>query len=192
MAFVKSVPEDTATGDTAALYAETRAAMGYVPNYTRAFGLRPDVFRAWQQLNGAIRNAGDLRRYELATLAAARKLRSSYCSLAHGKILAEKFFDAGTVAALPQALSGEDLAVMRLAEKVVVDATSVTADDIEELRGFGLTDTEILNVILAAAARCFFSKTLDALGVQPDGRYQQLDPTLRDAMTVGRPIESAT
>ena len=35
----------------------------------------------------------DTRRYELATLAAARELRSSYCSLAHGKILAERFLD---------------------------------------------------------------------------------------------------
>jgi hypothetical protein len=31
----------------------------------------------------------DLRRYELATLAAARRLRSSYCCLAHGRVLAE-------------------------------------------------------------------------------------------------------
>ena len=192
MTFVESVTDEAATGDTAALYSEVRSAMGYVPNYARAFGLRPDVYRAWQQLNGLIRNAGDLRRYELATLAAARKLRSSYCSLAHGKILAEKFFDAGTVAALPQALGGEDAAVMNLAEKVVDDATSVTTEDIDRLRGFGLNDTEILNVILAAAARCFFSKTLDALGVLPDGRFQQLEPTLRDAMTVGRPIESGS
>jgi alkylhydroperoxidase family enzyme len=45
----------------------------------------------WQQLNGAIKAGMDLRRYELATLAAARRLRSSYCCLAHGKILAERF-----------------------------------------------------------------------------------------------------
>jgi len=38
--------------------------------------------------------------------------------------------------------------------------------------------------------RCFFSKTLDALGVQPDASYHELDAALRDALTVGRPIES--
>ena len=41
-------------------------------NFERAFTPRPDVYRAWQQLNGAIKAEMDPRRYELATLAAAR------------------------------------------------------------------------------------------------------------------------
>jgi hypothetical protein len=40
-----------------------------------------------------------------------------------------------------------------------------------------------------AAARCFFSKLLDALGVQPDSSFNDLDPTLRRALTVGRPVD---
>lgn len=60
-------------------------------NYERAFEPRPAVYEAWQQLNGAIKAQMDLRRYELATLAAAQRLRSSYCSLAHGTVLAERF-----------------------------------------------------------------------------------------------------
>ena len=52
----------------------------------------------------------------------------------------------------------------------------------------GLSDEEIFDVVLAAAARCFFSKTLDALGVEPDAAYAELDPAFRDALTVGRPI----
>jgi alkylhydroperoxidase family enzyme len=60
-------------------------------NYERAFEVRPAVYAAWQQLNGAIKAEMDLRRYELATLAAARRLRSSYCCLAHGTVLAERF-----------------------------------------------------------------------------------------------------
>ena len=60
-------------------------------NYERAFEGRPDVYAAWGGLLGAIKANMDLRRYELATLAAARRLRSSYCSLAHGKVLIEQF-----------------------------------------------------------------------------------------------------
>jgi hypothetical protein len=41
---------------------------------------------------------------------------------------------------------------------------------------------------VAAAARCFFSKTLDALGVQADPVLAELEPELRDALTAGRPI----
>jgi uncharacterized peroxidase-related enzyme len=187
MTYVETVPESSATGDVASLYEQESERMGYLPNFVRAFSLRPEVYRAWQQLNAAVK-ARDARRYELATLAAARRLRSSYCALAHGKVLAEQFLDAGAVAELPTGLDEADRAVMELAEKVVDDATSVTAADLDRLRGLGLDDGEIVDVVLAAAARCFFSKTLDALGVEPDARFAELEPGLRDSLVVGRPI----
>ena len=56
------------------------------------------------------------------------------------------------------------------------------------LRSLGLSDTDILDVVLAAAVRCFFSKALDALGAEPDAKYAELDPDLRDALAVGRAI----
>ena len=63
---------------------ELGRASGMTQNLERAFTERPEVFAAWQQLNGAIKAGMDLRRYELVTLAAARRLQSSYCCLAHG------------------------------------------------------------------------------------------------------------
>jgi len=161
-------------------------------NSSRAFAARPAVLAAWQELNGAIKESGgDLRRYELATLAAARRLHSSYCCLAHGKVLAEQFYDFGAVPALPDGLDETDTAIMELADKVVVDATSVTEADWDTLRALGLDDAQIMDVVLAAAARCFFSKALDAFGVQADATFRELDPAFRDAMTVGRPIAAA-
>ena len=157
-------------------------------NFERAFTVRPEVFRAWQQLNGAIKASSDLRRYELATLAAARRLRSSYCCLAHGKVLAEQFYDLETVPKLPDGLDDADRAIMAFAEQVVVDATAITDEDVEKLRTHGLSDEEIVDVVLAATARCFFSKTLDALGVQPDAAYSELPPSFTEPLTVGRPI----
>jgi len=72
----------------------------------------------------------------------------------------------------------------------VDDATAITQADVDRLRALGLGDDEILDVALAATARCFFSKTLDALGAQPDGAYRSLlGPELCDALTVGRPVE---
>jgi alkylhydroperoxidase family enzyme len=158
-------------------------------NLERAFASHPEVFAAWQELLAAVKATSDERRYELATLAAARRLRSSYCSLAHGKVLAEKFYDFGSVPALPDGLDDADRAIMAFAEQVVADATAITQADVDELRVHGLTDEEIFAVVLAATIRCFFSKTLDALGVQPDAEFAQLDATFREALTVGRPIE---
>jgi alkylhydroperoxidase family enzyme len=160
-------------------------------NMERLFELRPEAFAAWRQLVTAVNETSDHRRYELATLAAARQLRSSYCSLAHGKVLAEKFYDFDSVPALPDGLDDADRAIMAFAEQVVTDATAITQEDVDELRAHGLSDDEIFDVVLAATIRCFFSKTLDALGVQPDAEFAQLDPAFREALTVGRPIETA-
>lgn len=160
-------------------------------NFERAFEERPEVYDAWRRLNGAIKEGMDLRRYELATLAAARRLRSSYCCLAHGSILAERFGEPVREIALDHrdaGLDAVDVAVMDLAEKIVDDAAAIGEEDLAPLRELGLSETEVMDVVLAASARCFFAKTLDALGVRPDARFRDLEPRLREALVVGRPI----
>jgi uncharacterized peroxidase-related enzyme len=134
-----------------------------------------------------------VRTYELATLAAARALRSSYCCLAHGTVLADKVFDAAGVAAIAKdareaPLDARERAMMAFVEKVVQSADRIGADDVDALRAHGYRDEEIFDIAAAAAARCFFSKLLDALGVQADAAFEDLEPALREALTVGRPI----
>jgi len=195
MTFIETIPEDEAEGATAHWYAADRERLGYLPNYTKVFGERPAVYAAWKQLGGAIGGAMDKRRYELATLAAAKVLRSSYCVLAHGTVLAELLGPEATRTVADgdadTALDPVDAEIVRFATLVARDAAAVTAKDVDRLRAVGLSDEDILDVTLAAAARCFFSTVLEALGVQPDPAYQALDPDLRAALTVGRPIAEA-
>jgi uncharacterized peroxidase-related enzyme len=197
MTFIETVPADAATGATAELYATEVDVSGLLPNLVRAFSARPEVYAAWKQLNGAIKSGMDLRRYELVTLAAARELRSSYCTLAHGSVLMDKgFLEPDALRAVvadhrSAGLDEVDVAVMDLAAKVARDATSVGQDDIDRLRSLGLTDQDILDVVLTVAARCFFSTVLDAVGAEPDGKYAQLDPALQEVLTVGRAIAAA-
>ena len=49
---------------------------------------------------------------------------------------------------------------LRRYERVVDDATSIGEADLQPLRDLGLSETEIMDVVLATATRCFFSKTL--------------------------------
>jgi uncharacterized peroxidase-related enzyme len=196
MPFIETIPETDAAGPVAALYANDREESGHVRNLTTALSLAPEVVAAWQALNAAIKARMDLRRYELATLAAARRLRSSYCALAHGSVLLDNFVDAETLESImadhhEAGLDEVDIAVMDLADKVVADASSVTQEDIDRLRALGLSDGDVLDVIAAAAARCFFSKLLDGIGAQPDEKYTSLPDGVRKALTVGRPIAAA-
>ncbi|TDC34446.1 carboxymuconolactone decarboxylase family protein [Kribbella albertanoniae] len=173
-------------------YDKHRAPAGHVPNYVSAFAARPAVFDAWLQLNAAVKASMDLRRYEIATFAAATALKSSYCSLAHGQILTNNFYTADEVTEFAGETADDpvDRAVMAFARKVALAADTVTQEDVDELKAHGLGDDDVLDVVLAAAARCFFSKTLDGTGTQPDSVFNALPETLRTALTVGRPIES--
>jgi uncharacterized peroxidase-related enzyme len=185
------------TKEAALLRERDAASWGFVPNFAVMFSVRPAVYEAWRQLNGAIKSSMDARRYELATIAAAAALRSSYCTLAHGRILARDHFSPDDVVAMISApdsapLTATDRAVMDFARKVALHADQITEPDIAALRDCGLADDEILDVALAAAARCFFSKTLDATGTPPDATFNMLEPRLRDALTVGRPIAAGS
>ncbi|WP_238010417.1 carboxymuconolactone decarboxylase family protein [Dactylosporangium sp. AC04546] len=184
------------TPDESPLYQPEIDRFGYVPNYTRVFALRPEVYGAWAGLGRSVKSGMDLRRFELATLAAARTLRSSYCALAHGSVLLQQFFDADTLRRIAvdhhdAGLDPADVAVMDFAEKVAGDPTAITASDVDVLRRHGLTDTDILDVALAAALRCFFSTVLDAVGTEPDAAYRSsLSVPLLTALTVGRAVEA--
>jgi uncharacterized peroxidase-related enzyme len=194
MAFIREIPPHEAAPDVRALYDRDRETLGYVANYTKVFAHRPEVYTAWARLIGAIRSGMDKRRYELVTLAAAAHLRSTYCMLAHGTVLlrsnlvtpdgleaiARDYRQAG--------LSPAEVAMMAFAEKVTLNAHAITAEDVETLRRHEFSDTEIFDIAVTAAARCFFSKTLDAVGAAPDDTFRNLDERLRDALTVGRPF----
>ena len=45
-------------------------------------------------------------------------------------------------------------------------------------------------MVLTVTARNFMSKTLDALGAEPDDALMDLEPELREALVIGRPFPS--
>ena len=196
MPYIPTISPEEAAGPVKELYDRELAGQGYVSNYTRAFSRRPEVLAGWQALKDAITSGMEPRLYELATVAAATAIRSSYCSLVHGQILATMYYQPDTVASIAAdetagalvALDAADAAVVRLARKVAMEADKVTQEDIDELRDLGFSDDDIHNVILAAAARCFFSKVLDATGTLPDAALREMPERLRSALTVGREI----
>jgi uncharacterized peroxidase-related enzyme len=193
MTFIRTIPPDEAEGPVREMYEHAHGRFGFVPNWAQAFSLRPGVMDGWVALLRSIQSNLPVRTYELATVAAARTLRSSYCSLAHGSVLAKQVFDPATVTAIvsdtPESpLEPRERAMMAFVEKVVLNADRVTPADVDGLRSHGYRDEEIFDIAAAAAARCFFSKLLDALGVQPDSTFNQMDPTLRQLLTVGRPV----
>ena len=166
------------------LFAGPAESLGYVPNYAKVFALAPDAYRAWQALSAAVKAGIDERRYELVTVAAARRLRSRYCTVAHAAILRDKFrYDEDALRAVmadPRSagLDPGDLAAMDFADKIAADPTAATAADVQALREAGLSEQDIFQVVLAVTIRRFFAGTLDATGAEPDPVYDSLAGTV--------------
>ena len=197
MTFITTIPVDQATDDVRAMYEQYRVNPGYVPNYAKAFSHRPQVMAAWSNLIGSISSTMDPRRYELVTLAAAGALRGSYCMLAHGTTLRRRFYAPAQLTRIAQdytdaGLEPAEVAMMAFAEQIARDAAAITEGDLQVLRDHGFADAEIFDIAAAASARCFFVKLLDALGVEPDAAYLELEDELREQLLIGRPISQAT
>lgn len=194
--FIATTDEGKATGPVADYFARQRAAWGFLPNYAQCFAARPDVAATWGVLGQTIRDGMDRRRFEIATIAAALARRSTYCATAHTKFLRDVCRDDATVAAIAAdpsggALAGADQAVFRFSDKLARDAASIEQADVDALRVAGLDDSDIVDVVLAVAARAFFTTVLDGLGARLDAQTAaEFAPRIRAAMLVGRPPAS--
>lgn len=194
MSFISTTPPEAAHGAVAEMYRRQQNSWGYVPTYAKVFCHRPEVLARWGQLLAEIKRPMDLRRFELVTFAVAHELQHSPCTLAHGRALRAFFSDEQIVAIaegrVADLLSPAEQALVAFARQVATDASKIGADDVDTLRQAGLDDAEIFDVAATAAGRAFFTKLLDALGVQPDAAFLALEEPLRTALTVGRPIET--
>ena len=195
MALIHTTPVADAAGEVRELYVKQQSAWGYVPNYAKVFSHRPEVLTAWAALLSTLRAPVDKRTFELVTFVAAYALGSTSCSLAHGKRLADlvSVEDVIAIAAGEEeatTLTPAEIAMTRLTRKVVLDASSVDADDIAALRQAGVEDQTIFDIVAIAAGRAFFADLIEALGSEPDAKLGDGDQRLVDALTIGRPSEN--
>ena len=194
MAFIDTIAPNAAHGDVRAMYQRQQDRYGYVPNYAKAFCHRPELMALWAALQAGIRRRVDARRFELVTFVAANARKNSGCTLAHGTLLAQHV-SAHAVCAIAEhdlersTLSQAEAAMVHFARKVALDASSVTAGDVQALAQHGFSDAEIFDIAAVVAARAFFTTLLDGVGVEPDNRFADMDESMRRALTVGRPID---
>ena len=192
MSFIETIPEQHAGADVLAMYERQSSFFGYLPNYARVFSHRPEVMRLWADLQNGVRKHMDRRRFEIITFVAAHTLRSTLCSLAHGKALAKHLSKEDVLklarGEFPASLSVAEVAIVMFTRKMSRNASDVTAADIARLRDHGLADGEIFDVAAVAAARSFWTKLLESLGVEPDAAFHDLEPEFKHTLACGRPL----
>ena len=105
--------------------------------------------------------------------------------LAHGAVLHKNGFTPQQVIAILEdyhtaGLSAEEVHMMDYANKISTNTHSISQTDIDLLRQDGMSDQQITDIALAAAARNFISRFFDALGAEPDPELKQREPELWD------------
>jgi uncharacterized peroxidase-related enzyme len=192
MAFIDIIPEADIGDDVRAMYERQQSFWGFIPNYAKVFCHRPEIMGLWAQLQAGIKNHMDKRRFELITFAASHTLRSTLCSLAHGKALTAFFSkeDIQSMArgASPKSLTDAEAAMMAFSRKVARGAYLVTSADVDELKKHGFTDGEVFDIAAAVGARAFWTNVIESLGVEPEPPFLELEYEFRKTLTVGRAI----
>lgn len=193
MAFINTVSPAEAHGPVRDMYDRQQRSYGYVPNYAKVFSHRPEVMTLWSDLLYGVRRNMDKRRFELVTVAAAMAVRSTYCSLAHGKALT-RFYSSDEVRAIvtdavDAPLTASEREMMRYARKIARSASEVTAEDVGRLLTHGFTDAEVFDISAVATARTFFAQLCEGLGAVGDHAYESMDDRLREILIVGKPLE---
>ena len=192
MAFIETRDEPDISEEVRAMYARQLAHWGFVPNYAKVFCHRPEIMGLWAQLQAGIKRHMDKRRFELVTFAAAHELRSTLCSLAHGKALAGIIPERDVVAIArgdtPASLSPAEVAMVTFARAVARDASKIESRDVDHLRQHGFSDAEIFDIVATAAARSFWTKVIESLGVEAEPPFRELSPEFSSALVCGRPV----
>lgn len=184
--------EPPLTEEMTAVYEEDIASDGYVNNATRAWGWRPDLMTAFQDLRNDVVASSELSPREVAVMVAATAAArgDSYCSLAWGTKLAN-LSDAATAAQVIRGdhanLSSREAALARWSRQVLHDPNATTQADIDRLRSVGFSDREILEATTWIAFRLAFSTINDAVGAVPDAQLIENAPgPVRQAVGYGR------
>ena len=178
---------DEAAGHVAEMYNGDLRSDGFVFAHTQAMAINPEAHQAFENLMRAIVPSIGVRTYELVTLAAARAIPSPHCLLAHGRktlranALSEEQLERVARDYETAGLDDADVAVMRFAEKLSTDAGAMTDADSQALRDQGFSDRQIVDIALAAGARNYFSRALQALAV-PVEDVPGLSPALTAAL----------
>ena len=164
------------------LFAKAQETVGFVPNVFRVMSYRPERLSAWfthfRSLHEPTENLGVAER-EMIAVAVSMANGCLYCLVAHGAALREALGDPVladriTLDYRRAGLDERRTAILDYAVKVTRQPLECTEADIERLRGLGLTQEEVWDVIEIAAMYNFTNRVALATGMLPNREYHAL------------------
>jgi uncharacterized peroxidase-related enzyme len=150
MARITLITPEAANAEQTALYAAIQAKLGIVPNFLKVFANSPAALKAFLGLH-SIANEGslDAPTRERIALALAQQNSCEYCLAAHTAIGRKAGLDGQEIEANRAGTSHDAKAAVavRFARSLVANMGEVTTSELNEMRGAGYTESDIVEVI---------------------------------------------
>jgi uncharacterized peroxidase-related enzyme len=147
-----------ASGQQKELLDAVRAKMGLVPNMTRALANSPAALRGYLDFSGALAGTSlSARQREQLALAVAEVNACGYCLSAHALIGGKLGLKEAQVLDARRGLA-DDMkteALLRLAQRIVLERGHVKDADLRAAREAGVTDGELAETVAVVALNLF-------------------------------------
>jgi uncharacterized peroxidase-related enzyme len=176
LAWIKTISEDKATGDLKRTYEEVLRTRGKISNIMRAQSLNPNALRYFLELYMSLMyGKSGLSRAEREMIATAISAHnhSDYCVSHHGEAL--RFYlrngeqlEALRNGQLPEEVESRSRALVDYALKLTLQPGTVVKGDLDNLRKVGISDSEMLDVVLLTAYMNYVNRVAEGLGVEHD------------------------
>ena len=175
-------PEDSLPENLQGLFRKAKERIGFVPNVFRVFSFRPERLSAWfahfKQLHEPTENLTAAER-EMIAVAVSMANSCLYCLVAHGAALREALGDPVladriTLDYRRAGLDARRTAILDYAVKLTKVPHECLEGDLDRLRGLGLTDAEVWDIIEIAAMYNFTNRMAQATGMIPNAEFHAL------------------
>lgn len=161
------------------LWAKAEANIGFVPNVFRAQAVNGEQFLAWwNYFNLLLNKEGFLSNAEreLVAVVVSAANRCLYCAVSHGAAL--RIYSGDPIKADAVAvnwrqadLTERERTLAEYAEKLTLRPAEVTEADLEPLRGIGLDDHQIMELVQVIGMFNLTNRVSSALGFVPNAEY---------------------
>lgn len=170
------IEEEEATGEVARIYAEIKRDLQIpvVPNYAKAVAISPatlaiywNTVRSFYQHTTLPQSLTSMILYTIAETG-----NCEYCSASHELTCRTLGIDEETLSSLVEDLGNVSpqriRAIIEFALKVAQDPQGLVSEDYERVREQGVTDEELVEIILIAAIGKYNDTLADALKIDVD------------------------
>ena len=193
MSWIKTVPYGEASGRLKQLYDRVKGPDDNVDNIMMSHSLRPHTMEGHMTLYKYVlhHSANTVPTWFLEAIGVyvSRLNRCDYCVEHHFEGMRRLLGDDARATAMRAALDGGDLgtvfdareaSALRYAEALTLRPTSVTEAMIDDMRGAGFDDGEILEINQVTAYFAYANRTILGLGSTTEGDILGLSPSDAD------------